>query len=96
MTGLTTTGLWQDGDNLVERRTQDVEPVIEQVKDLRSLGLVGSNEMHHVARLPVAVIENYIARAGITMHEFMCNPVHIKAMCNDPELSAFRIRLGRV
>ncbi len=93
---LITTGLRQEGDDLIERRSQDVSPILEFAKRQRNAGEVGSSEMKHAAKIPKAVIENYIARAGITFHEFMVNDHHIRAMLNDPELSGFRIWKGRV
>lgn len=93
---LISTGLKMDGDDLIERRSQDVEPILDHVKALRSLGEVGSSEMRHAAKIPKAVIENYIARTGITFHEFMVDEKHIRAMLNDPDLSGFRIWKGRV
>lgn len=93
---LVTTGLRLDGENLIERRSQDVEPILEYAKDMRNLGQVGGSEMRHAAKIPKVVIENYIQRAGITMHEFMAEEKHIKAMLNDPDLSGFRIWQGRV
>lgn len=70
--------------------------MLEEAKALRSHGMTGSSEMRHAAKIPTSVIENYIARLGITFHEVMANPIHINAMLNDPELSGFRIWQGRV
>lgn len=94
--GVRVSGHLLDGRDLVERRSQDVEPVLEQVKRLRSNGMVGSSEMRHAARIPLIEIEKYLALTGITMHEFMANPVHIKAMLNNPDLSEYRVWTGRV
>lgn len=38
MGSVLTTGTWMDGDALVERRSQDVEPYLEHVKRLQSAG----------------------------------------------------------
>lgn len=96
MSDLLTTAIIHDGDNMIERRSQDVAPTLERVKRHISMGETGSSEMKHAARIPKAVIENYCARLGITFHEWCGNPVHIKAMLNDPELNGFRIWPGRV
>lgn len=93
---LITTGLRLDGDDLIERRSQDVAPILDHVTRLRNAGEVGSSEMKHAAKIPKAVIENYIARTGISFHEFMVDEKHIRAMLNDPDLSGFRIWKGRV
>lgn len=58
---LSTTGLWLDGHDVIERRSQDVEPIIDHCAGLRGIGAVGSSEMKHAAKLPHAVIENYLA-----------------------------------
>lgn len=93
---LIVTGVAVDGQNIIERRSQDVEPILEHVKSLQGIGAVGSSEMRHAAKIPKAVIENYIQRHGISFHEFMANDDHIRNMLNDPDLSGFRIWKGRV
>lgn len=85
-----------DGDSLVERRTQDVEPIIEQVKRLRVSGETQSKDMWHVARIPHALLEAYLLRNGITLHEFEVEPQHLGRMLNDPDLAHFRIKQGAV
>lgn len=90
-----TTGTWMNGDDLVERRSEDVEPILEQAKALRSCGLTGSGEMRHAARFPRSAVENYMALHGIDLHEWMNNPVHADRMLRDPDLSGFRIWQGR-
>lgn len=52
--------------------------------------------MRHAARLPLIEIEKYMALTGITMHEFMTDPAHVKAMLNNPDLSQYRIWTGRI
>jgi hypothetical protein len=94
--GVRTTGLWLDGDDLIERRSEDVEPVLEQAKALRSCGMVGSSEFRHAASFPASVVELYKQKAGISHHEFMANPVHIRRMLSDPELQGFRVWEGKV
>jgi hypothetical protein len=81
-----TTGLWMNGDDLIERHSEDVEPVLEHAKALRSCGMVGSSEMRLAAEFPASVVELYKQKAGITHHEFVVNPVHIRRMLNDPDL----------
>lgn len=91
-----TTGIWMDGDNVIQRQTENVESVLEHVKDLRSANEVGSGEMWHVAKLPRSAIMNYCHSAGITFSEFMRNDEHLGRMLNDPALAGFRIHQGRV
>lgn len=91
-----TTGLWMEGDDLIERKSEDVEPLLERLKGLRNAGDVGSSEMKHAASFPASVVEAYKAQYGVSHHEFMANPVHIRRMLNDPELAGFRVWSGRV
>lgn len=51
--------------------------------------------MRYAARFPKVVVENYCARHGITLHEWMIDPVHVGRMLNDPDLAAFRIWEGK-
>jgi hypothetical protein len=91
------TGFWQDGDNYIERRSQDIEPIIETVKTLQNANAFGSSEMRHAAKIPTSVIENYIKANGIKFEEFMANPeIHGPRLLNDPALAGFRIWKGRV
>lgn len=94
--GISTAAFHRDGDKIVEHRVQDVEPYLQHTSDLRSAGIVGSSEMRHAAKIPNVVVEAYLAQTGITLHEFMANPVHVKTMLNDPALAGFRIWKGRI
>jgi hypothetical protein len=86
---------FNDGDMTVNRM-QDVEPHMEHAARLRSAGMVGSPEMRHAAILPNALVEAYLNDHGITLHEFVVNPEHLRRMLNSPEFSNFRIWQGKV
>jgi hypothetical protein len=77
------------------KRVEDVEPLIEHAKTLRAAGAVGTKDMKHAAEFPATVVENYIARKGITFAEFMADESHVRALLNDPDLKGFRIWEGR-
>lgn len=87
-----------DSGTLVIQRTQDVDPILRQAKELAkdNHGKSQSGEMYHAARLPMVLVENYCNQKGINFREFMANPSHVRAMLNDPALSKFRIWEGRV
>lgn len=91
-----TTGLWLEGNDLIERRSFDAEPYLEDAKARQNCGLNGSSEFRHAARFPPGFFEYYANLKGISFHELMANPAHIKNMLNDPELRGFRIWQGRV
>lgn len=90
------TGHWMDGNDLIVRQTEDVEPHLEHAKALRSIGATGSSELKHAAHFPASAIMAYCQKHGIDMHEWAINPVHIRRMLNDPELSGYRVWTGRV
>lgn len=75
---------------------QDCTPIAEQTMRLHNEGAVGSSEMKHAARIPHIIVEQYCHRNNILFSEFMGNKDHIKAVLNDPSLSAFRVWKGRV
>jgi len=91
-----TTGIWTDGADLIERRSEDVEPILEHVKDLRSIHSVGTSEMRHAAKFPRSVVEAYMAQKGVTLHDMMTDPKHFDSMLRDPDLAGFRIWQGRI
>ena len=77
-------------------RTQDVEPILNYTKEMNALGMGNGADMKHCAEIPMIIVESYLARTGITFHEFCNSQEHVKAVVNDPTLSAFRIWQGRV
>jgi len=56
----------------------------------------GTDEMQLKALIPGIVIEKYCFDKGITWAEFWSDKKHMKALCNDPALSAFRVTPGEV
>ena len=86
----------QEDGKIITGTSQDCTPILEDVKERHNQGQFGSSEMKHAARIPNVAIELYCNTNGIEYAEWVSNPVHIKRMLNDPELSAFRIWPGRV
>jgi hypothetical protein len=60
------------------------------------MGLTGSHEMKHAAKIPKVIVQEYLKRADISMHEFMANDEHISRLLNDPSFSSYRIWQGKV
>jgi len=82
---------------IVFESTQDCNPVIEDILELREdKSNYSGKDMHHVARIPFVIIEQYLNNNNIQYEEFMRDKTHIKNILNDPALSAFRIWQGRV
>lgn len=84
------------GDDLITGTVQDCTPYVERTKALHKEGFHGTSEMKHAATLPMVVVEKYCNDKGITFREFMNGREHIRAMCNDPALKAFRVWPGVV
>lgn len=77
-------------------RTQDVEPIVDYSKEMHNTGQGNGSDLKHAAELPSVIVENYMNVNGVTFHEILNNPVHVKRILNDPALAAFRIWAGRV
>lgn len=86
---------FQDG-NMVVQRTQDCTPILDLCKSQHNEGIHGSSDVKLAAKLPFVVIENYCNVNNVEFSEAMRNPIHLKRMLNDPDLSGFRIWKGRV
>lgn len=85
--------IYHEGDNpgdLVVERTQDVEPILEAAHRMHVDGQPGAKDMRHVMTIPAVEVERYCTLAGITLAEWMVDPVHVQRMVSDPNLSRFR------
>jgi hypothetical protein len=83
-----------DGLMAVER-VQDCAPIVERCRALAN-ETEQRGEMRLAARLPDVVVERYCNDNGITFGEFVGNPEHVRRVCNDPALAAFRVWPGRI
>ena len=83
-------------DLMVVKTMQDVQPILQSVKDKVEIGDVGSKDMKHAATIPMVVIEAYMNRVGLTFQEFLRDKEHIKSMLNDKSLEGFRVWKGAV
>lgn len=90
------TRMGQIDGKTVFQRTQDCDPIVDRCKALHNEGHHGTSEMRHVASIPLVIVERYCNDNGITFPEFMNGQEHIKRLCNDPDLSYFRVAPGHV
>lgn len=86
----------QQDQQIVVASAQDVEPILTACHDRQAAGQHGSGEMRHAASIPMVLVERYCTEQGISFQEWLQDKTHVKAMLNDPALSAFRIWRGRV
>lgn len=86
----------QDDGFIVVKSMQDVQPILEAVKEKVEVGDVGTKDMKHAATIPMVIIESYMNRVGLTFQEFLRDKEHIKCLLNDKSLEGFRIWKGAV
>lgn len=79
-----------------EESLDDLKGVADACKYLQSNNLTGSRDMRHLAEFPGYLIEQYCNQKGIGWDEWFQNPVHARVMLNDPDLSHFRVSVGKV
>lgn len=91
--GVTSYMAAEDG-KIITGTVQDCTPILEDAQARHKAGAIGSSDMRHAARIPTSVIEQYCNTNGITYEEWMTNPVHMRRMLTDPDLSGFRIWTG--
>lgn len=87
------TAIVQDAESFHINRSQDVEPILDHVKELSNTGQAWSpsGDMLHLAEFPSVIVERYCVEKGVTFKEFLSNPAHVQAMLADPSLSYFRV-----
>lgn len=86
-----------NGDGQIVTGTeQDCAPIVENVKDLKAHGELGSSDMRHVARVPFVVVEKFCNERGISFREFMISDVEKSAFLNSPDFKLLRVWEGRV
>lgn len=95
MTSPTTTKFHFIDGLMVVERGQDCTVLADHCKALHN-ETEQRGDVRLAARLPEVVVERYCNDNGITFGEFVGNPAHIRRVCNDPALAAFRVWPGRI
>jgi len=89
-------------DLLVDRAEESMDALRGVVDWCHAIESEGRNKVpgldgtEHVATFPAIIVEQYCNDNGITLHEWMNNPVHVDRMLNDPALRGFRTSRKRV
>lgn len=71
--------------------TDKLKAIADDCIGRQNSGVTGSKDLPHLAEFPAELVEKYLADNGITFHEWMNNPVHVRRMLQDPALAHFRI-----
>lgn len=77
-------------------RSQDEQPIIDTLKDMRDAGCTGSQDMRFAGHLPFLVVEKYLQQHGISMREFILDDTHLVRIMNDPDYKMLRVWQGRM
>lgn len=90
------TGFWVEDGKIIERKTQDVEPILERNKALfvDGDGYSPTREMRRVASIPMGLVEKWL-REGVDIF----NPDHmpeVKKRLNSAEYAYLRTAPGRL
>ena len=92
----TFTKLHLEDDNLHVVTKQDVQPILDLNKADRNANLSRfrrSEEMEHVARIPMVVVEDWLNRFGINaMAPSEEDTIRITALLNSPEYAYLKTR----
>ena len=96
MSDLKSTGLFFEDGKAHHVESQDVEPVLLHAQYLRETNQTGDGDMRHAAKIPLAVMEEWRKKRGISFHEMMGNQAIASAFLNSPEVAPYRIWKGRV
>lgn len=84
----------EQDDRLIIERTQDVEPILEKNKRLlNESNTTWKDDFHHVASIPLVIIEKYKNERGI---DLMNDKEALKCFLNDPDNKFFRTKPGRI
>jgi hypothetical protein len=84
----------EQGDKLIIERIQDVEPILtDNKKALNNAATNWKGEFHHVASIPLVIIEKYKNEHGI---DLMKDKAAMKKFLNDPDHKYFRTKPGSI
>jgi hypothetical protein len=84
----------EDGDRLIIQRIQDVEPILEANKAKANDARTDwKGEFHHVASIPLVIIEKYKNEKGI---DLMKDKAAMKRFLNDPDNKFLRVKPGKI
>ena len=86
----------ESGDKLIIERTQDVSPVLQQIKLERETIKEVPGLGFKVGTIPGIIIEQYMKEHGVSYRDFIADDTHIHRIMNNPDYSRFRVWEGRI
>jgi hypothetical protein len=90
------TGVWADDGKIIERKTQDVEPILDHNKRLMSDGdgYSPSRDIRRAASIPMVVVEQWM-REGVDIFDPNSREA-IKRKLNSSEWAHLRTAPGKL
>lgn len=85
-----------DSGGFVVVRTERFDGLLDHLAERRAIKDYGPKDTPCLMELPALIIEQYCKEAGITWADWWADNTHLKRMANDPALSAFRVKPGKV
>ena len=99
-TGITKTILHSDDSEgkIHIETTQDVQPVLEEIKIRSNLGEFHNKkkDWYHAASIPLVVVQQLVKKGIMHPHGAVKDKARFKKWVNDPDNRAFRIWQGNV
>lgn len=83
-------------DRLLIQRQFDSQGAVDELARIRQVtdGRSKTGEMYYVGSIPPAVIEEYLIRKGVTYHDFLADPAHIRSIMLDSDYKDLRVWQG--
>lgn len=87
-----------EGGRDVYLREQDCEPIVNEVKRIKEVsdGRGDTSLGYFVGKIPGEIVEKYLQEKGVSYHDFIVNPEHVKRIMNNPDYKKFRIFEGKM
>lgn len=87
-----------DGDDIIVKRTQDCEPIIEANRSIQNEPQKRAGTFRHIASVPMVVLEQWIIADGVNYLALPKGEFErlIKRKLRDPDFKWLRTSPGRV
>lgn len=85
-------------DRHVIHRSQDCEPIVDEVKRIKEVsdGRSETGLGYFVGRIPGIIVEQYLKEKNVTMGEFINDDSHVKNILSNPDYKKFRVFEGKM
>lgn len=85
---------WKE-QSLTIAKTEDVEPLLDDIKMRKNNNFVGNSESRLVGRIPFTVLETWVTEAGLRFDDTEAVNDLVNKKLQSGEFNAFRVWEGR-